>query len=113
MFDQHMAMCKEKGITFDFSKYPALQAQHAALKARRPSLPPSASWPALRKAESGWRRAAPWSALQAEPALAAYFASDFYTKYAFNNPMPPAHFVGSGFGSGPFGPTTETLVATF
>jgi glutathione S-transferase len=81
MFDQHMTMCKEMGITFDFSKYPALQAQHAAIKA--------------------------------EPTLAAYFASDFYTKYAFNNPMPPTHFVGSGYGSGPFGPTKETLVSKF
>jgi glutathione S-transferase len=74
MFDQHLTMCKETGIDFDFSKYPALQAQHAAMKA--------------------------------QPALAAYFSSDAYAKYAFNNPK-FAHFVGSGFES--FGPTQNTL----
>jgi len=48
--------------------------------------------------------------MRAEPTLAAYFASDAYGKFAMNNAM-YANFVGKGFGSGPFGPTTRTDVA--
>jgi len=43
------------------------------------------------------------AALKSEPTLAAYFASDCYSKYAMNNPMPPTHFAGKAFTT--FGPT--------
>jgi glutathione S-transferase len=50
-------------------------------------------------------------ALRADPALALYFASDMYKRYAFNNPM-AAFFCGTGYGDGPFGVTLEEQVRT-
>ena len=47
--------------------------------------------------------------LKAEPALASYFASDAYCTFAVNNPQ-YANYVGSGYGSGPFGPTIRREV---
>ena len=48
-------------------------------------------------------------AMKADPALATYFASDFYCKYAVNNAM-YSWFCGAGYGKGPFGPTVEEAV---
>lgn len=49
------------------------------------------------------------AAMRADPALARYFASDMYCRYAFNNPM-AAFFCGAGYGDGPFGKTLEEEV---
>ena len=50
-------------------------------------------------------------AMRSDPALATYFASDMYKRYAVNNPM-AAFFCGTGYGDGPFGGTVEEQVAT-
>jgi len=50
-------------------------------------------------------------AMRADPALAGYFASDMYRRYAFNNPM-ATFFCGAGYGDGPFGGTLEDQVRT-
>jgi len=49
--------------------------------------------------------------VMSDPELATYFASPFYTKYAFNNAM-YANFVGSGYeaAGGKFGPSTTQLI---
>ena len=53
-------------------------------------------------------------AIKEDPALASYFASGSYTKYAVNNPCPwmeqGTYFVGKAYGEGPFGPTVEEQV---
>jgi glutathione S-transferase len=77
MFDQHVLMCEQTGVPFDFAQFPKLSALHRAMKS--------------------------------DPALATYFASDFYCKYAFNNAM-YTFFCGAGYGDGPFGPTLEEAV---
>jgi len=47
--------------------------------------------------------------IKADPALATYFKSDAYCKYAVNNPG-FTHFNGAGYGDGPFGPTTSDMM---
>lgn len=49
-----------------------------------------------------------FKSFRAEPKLAAYFASDCYSKYAFNNPG-FTHFLGPGY-TGPFGNTVEEVI---
>ena len=49
--------------------------------------------------------------MKAEPALASYFASDMYAKWAVNNPM-ATHFTGNAYTKAytAFGPTLEEVI---
>jgi len=48
------------------------------------------------------------AAMKALPELATYFKSPMYTSWAFNNAM-FTHFLGAGYGDGPYGTTSNEL----
>ncbi|KAL1528647.1 hypothetical protein AB1Y20_009985 [Prymnesium parvum] len=93
-------MCGAKPQTCDFFLFEILDQQIIMCKETNVAFP-FEEYPKLM---------AMHAAMKAEPALAAYFAADIYTKYPMNNPMAKTNFAGSGF-DGNFGPTVTEVIS--